>query len=177
MIPRPLISADAIAARVGELGLEIARDYSGKDLVLVVVLKGGFMFAADLARAIDLPLRVEFFRAESYGDGEVSSGGVRVTLDPDTLLAGRNVLLVEDIVDTGRTLSEIVKALRAHGPASLKICALLDKPARRIVPVPIDYLGFTIGDEFVVGYGLDQAGLYRNLPFVGVVKQSRSENK
>lgn len=167
---RELISAETIAARVRELGAAIARDYAGKDLVLVAALKGSFVFAADLARAIDLPLRIEFLRGESYGDGTVSSGEVRVTIEPDVLLAGRDVLLVEDIVDTGRTSSRLLGVLEAHKPASLKVCSLLHKPARRVIDVPVDYLGFTIDDVFVVGYGLDHAGFHRNLPYIGVAE-------
>lgn len=165
---RILLTAETLAARVAELGSAITRDYAGKDLVLVCALKGGFVFAADLARAIDLPLRVEFLRGESYGDSTTSSGTVRITLEPDVLLAGKDVLLVEDIVDTGRTSSQLLNVLKAHRPASLKLCALLHKPAREVVPLPLDYTGFVIDDQFVVGYGLDHAGLYRNLPYIGV---------
>jgi hypoxanthine phosphoribosyltransferase len=165
---RPLIPSEAIAARVRALGEQITRDYAGKDLVLVCVLKGGFLFAADLARAIDLPLRIEFLGASSYGDGIASSGDVRVTLEPEGPLAGCDVLVVEDIVDTGRTAARLLELLRAHAPASLKLCSLLHKPARAETPVGIDYLGFEIDDVFVVGYGLDHAGRHRNLPFVGM---------
>jgi hypoxanthine phosphoribosyltransferase len=170
MLPKPLIPADTIAARVAALGAKITRDYTGKDLVLVTVLKGGFIFGADLARAIDLPLRVEFLSASSYGDGVASSGDVRVSLEPECPLAGCDVLLVEDIVDTGRTAARLLDLLRGHEPANLKLCALLDKPSRREVVVTIDYPGFTIEDRFVVGYGLDHAGLHRNLPYVGVAE-------
>jgi hypoxanthine phosphoribosyltransferase len=168
--PAPLLPADAISVRVRELGAQITRDYAGKDLVLVPVMKGAFLFAADLARAVDLPLRVEFLGATSYGDGTVSTGDLRVTLEPEGPLAGLDVLLVEDIVDTGRTAARLLELLRARKPASLKVCALLDKPSRRVVPVEIDYRGFEIEDVFVVGYGLDHAGLYRNLPYVGVTE-------
>lgn len=168
---RTLLSAGAIAARVAELGLEIARDYAGRDLVLVCSLKGAFVFTADLARAIGIPLRVEFIRAESYGDATVSSGSVRIREVTDLALDGRDLLLVEDIVDTGRTSARLLEVLRAHEPASLKLASLLFKPSRQVVPVPIDYLGFTIGDEFVVGYGLDHAGLHRNLPYLGVLER------
>lgn len=152
----------------------ITRDYTGKDLVLACVLKGGFIFAADLARVIDLPLRVEFLRGESYGACTESSGAVRVTLEPDTLLAGKDVLLVEDIVDTGRTSSQLLEVLQAHRPKSLKVCSLLHKPAREVVPLAIHYLGFTIDDVFVVGYGLDRNGLHRNLPYIGVEDAART---
>ena len=167
---KTLLSPDAIAARVAELGREIARDYAGRDLVLVCSLKGAFVFTADLARAIGVPLRVEFIRAESYGDAKGSSGSVRIREVTDLALDGRDLLLVEDIVDTGRTSARLLEVLRAHEPASLKLASLLFKPSRQVVPVPIDYLGFTIGDEFVVGYGLDHAGLHRNLPYIGVLK-------
>jgi len=175
--PRLLLSAEAIAARVAELGARITRDFAGAELTVVCTLKGGFIFAADLARAIDLPVRIEFLRGESYGDATTSSGAVRVTLEPDALLNGRDVLLVEDIIDTGRTASRLLDVLRAHRPARLSVCALLHKPAREVVPVPIDYLGFTIDDVFVVGYGLDHAGLWRNLPYVGVLPTDDTESR
>jgi hypoxanthine phosphoribosyltransferase len=166
---KTLISADRIAARVAELGAAITRDYAGKELVLVCVLKGSFVFAADLARAINLPLRIEFLGVQSYGDGTVSSGEARITLDIAHPLAGRHVLLVEDIVDTGLTLSFLLETLSSRHPASLKVCSLLHKPARQRIPVALDYLGFTLEDAFVVGYGLDHAGLHRNLPHIGVM--------
>jgi hypoxanthine phosphoribosyltransferase len=155
---RPLISANDLAARVAGLGAEIARDYAGKEPVLVCVLKGGFVFAADLARAIDLPLSIEFIRAESYGADTASSGEVRITLEPDALLTGRDVILVEDIVDTGLTAARILEVLRAHKPASLKVCTLLDKPSHRVTDVPLDYTGFVIDDVFVVGKKLAREG-------------------
>lgn len=166
----PLLSSEAIAARVGEMGREIARDYAGRELVLVCSLKGAFVFTADLARAIGIPLRIEFIRAESYGDATVSSGAVRIREVTDLALDGRDLLLVEDIIDTGRTSARLLEVLQAHEPASLKLAALLFKPSRQVIRVPIDYLGFTIPDEFVVGYGLDHAGLHRNLPYVGVLR-------
>lgn len=166
---KTLIPADRIAARVAELGAAVTRDYAGKELVLVCVLKGGFVFAADLARAIDLPVRIEFLGVQSYGDDTVSSGEARITLDIAHPLAGKHVLLVEDIVDTGLTLSFLLETLGSRHPASLKVCSLLHKPARQRIPVAIDYLGFTLEDAFVVGYGLDQAGLHRNLPYIAVM--------
>jgi hypoxanthine phosphoribosyltransferase len=169
MNPRVLISSDDLSARVRELGAQIALDYAGKDLVLVIVLKGAYVFGADLARAIDGPVTVEFLAASSYGDGVASSGDVRVGLEPEGPLAGRDVLLVEDIVDTGRTATRLLELLRGHEPASLKLCALLDKPSRREVPVSVDYGGFSVDDVFVVGYGLDHAGAWRNLPYVAVL--------
>ena len=167
---KTLISADTLASRVAELGDAIARDYAGKELVLVCVLKGSFIFAADLARAINLPLRIEFLGVQSYGDKTVSSGEARITLDIAYPLAGKHVLLVEDIVDTGLTLSFLLEHLRARDLASLKMCSLLHKPARQKIPVKIDYLGFTVDDVFLVGYGLDHAGLHRNVPYIGVVE-------
>lgn len=167
---KPLLSPEVIAARVAELGREIARDYAGRNLVLVCSLKGAFVFTADLARAIGIPLRIEFIRAESYGDATVSSGSVRIREVTDLALDGRDLLLVEDIIDTGRTSARLLEVLQAHKPASLKLASLLFKPSRQVVRVPIDYLGFTIEDEFVVGYGLDHAGLHRNLPYLGILE-------
>lgn len=168
--PDELIGAGEIAARVAALGRQITADYQGKSLVLLCVLKGSFVFAADLARAIDLPLRVEFLGVRSYGADTKSSGVVQITLDLARPIAGDHVLLVEDIVDTGLTLSYLREQLLARTPASVKVCALLHKPARSVKPVDIDYLGFTVDDVFVVGYGLDHAERYRNLPYVGAIK-------
>lgn len=168
--PKELISAAAIDARVKELGAQIAADYAGKSLVLLCVLKGSFMFAADLARAIDLPLRIEFLGVRSYGDDTRSSGVVQITQDLTKPIAGDHVLIVEDIVDTGLTLSYLREQIMARGPASTNICAFLHKPSRSIKPVHIDYLGFTVEDVFVIGYGLDYAERYRNLPYVGVLE-------
>jgi hypoxanthine phosphoribosyltransferase len=167
--PSVLLSAQTIADRVKVLGEQIARDYAGKSLVLLCVLKGSFVFAADLARAIDLPLRVEFLGVRSYGDDTRSSGVVQITQDLTRPIAGDHVLLVEDIVDTGLTLSYLCEQLLARSPATVKICALLHKPSRSVRPVEIDYLGFTVDDVFVVGYGLDHAERHRNLPYVGVL--------
>jgi len=168
----PLLGAEELRERVAELGRQITRDYADRPLVLVCVLKGSFVFAADLARAIDLPLRIEFFGVQSYGDLTTSSGVVQITLDLKQPIAGEDVLVVEDIVDTGLTLSYLSEQLRARNPASLKVCSLLHKPARVRSPVEIDYLGFTIEDVFVVGYGLDHAEQHRNLPYIGVVTAS-----
>jgi len=168
--PKPLLSADKIASRIHELGARITADYAGRELVLICVLKGSFVFAADLARAIDLPLRVEFFGVKSYGAQTSSSGVVQITLDLAHPIADRDVLVVEDIVDTGLTLTYLLEQLKARGPASIKVAALLHKPARMQKAVLVDYLGFTIEDVFVVGYGLDHAERYRNLPYVGVIE-------
>jgi hypoxanthine phosphoribosyltransferase len=164
-----LLSADAIAERVRALGRRIAEDYKGHELVLVVVLKGSYVFAADLGRAIDLPLRVEFLGMRSYA-GTESSGIVEITHDLKHPVEGADVLVVEDIVDTGLTMRYLLDSLATRKPRSVKLCALLHKPARAKVAVPIDYLGFTIEDRFVVGYGLDFDERHRNLPYVGILE-------
>ena len=166
---KPFISARRLQARVRALGRSIRADYRGRDLILVGILKGSFIFMADLARAISLPLTCDFMRVSSYGSGTTSSGRVRMEFDLSQPIRGKNVLLVEDIVDTGWTLDHVVGELRKKKPASLKLAALLHKPSRTRVQVPIDYLGFTIPDRFVVGYGLDFDGRYRNLPHVAVL--------
>jgi hypoxanthine phosphoribosyltransferase len=166
-----LLSEEKLRARIAELGADIARDYRGKPLKLVGVLKGSFMFMADLARAIDLPLKMDFIGTSSY-QGTKTSGVVRITNDLSRPIDGEHILLVEDIVDTGLTMQYLLENLATRHPASVKVCALLEKPARAKVQVPIDYKGFTIPDEFVVGYGLDWDGRFRNLPFVGVVHRS-----
>ena len=165
-----MISAEQIEKRVREMGAEIARDYAGRKLVLVAVLKGSFVFLADLSRAIDSDLRVEFLGVRSYGEGTSTSGVVQITSDLRQPIEGEDVLVVEDIVDTGLTIKHLLELLSTRKPASVKVCALLHKPARSRVAVPIDYLGFTIEDKFVVGYGLDWAERFRNLPFIGVVE-------
>jgi hypoxanthine phosphoribosyltransferase len=165
-----LLSEEKLQARIAELGVDIARDYRGKPLKLVGVLKGSFMFMADLARAIDLPLKMDFIGTSSY-QGTKTSGVVRITNDLSRPIDGEHILLVEDIVDTGLTMQYLLENLATRHPASVKVCALLEKPARAKVQVPIDYKGFTIPDEFVVGYGLDWDGRFRNLPFVGVVRR------
>ncbi len=167
--PRVLLSADEIAARTRELGARIAHDYVDRRLVLVPVLKGSFVFAADLARSIDAPLRIDFLGVRSYGAGTESSGVVQITHDLSRPIEGDDVLLVEDIVDTGLTVAHLVTLLQTRGPRSVRVCALLHKPSRAKVAVPIDYLGFTIEDRFVVGYGLDFDEGHRNLPYIGVL--------
>lgn len=166
-----LLSAEQIQARVAELGAAVRRDYDGLCPLLVGVLKGSVVFLADLLRHIDIPVEVDFVAAESYGSSAQSSGTIRVRLEPAIDVADRHVLVVEDIVDTGLTLSKLLDRLRSHKPASLRVCALLDKPTRRKVDVQSDYVGFEIADEFVVGYGLDYAEKYRNLPFVAILKR------
>jgi hypoxanthine phosphoribosyltransferase len=166
-----LISAEALAQRVAELGRTIAADYQGRELVLVSVLKGSFVFCADLSRAIELPLAIEFLGLKSYGDAQTTSGVVQITSDLTRPIEGKDVLIVEDIVDSGLTMSYLRKNLETRRPRSVKVCALLHKPARARVSNVIDYLGFSIDDVFVVGYGLDWAERYRNLPFLGAVRQ------
>ncbi len=157
-----LLTADQIATRVAELGAEISRDYAGKTPILIGVLKGSLVFMADLARAITTPINVDFMSISSYGDG-TNSGVVRILKDLDESITGHDVILVEDIIDTGLTLTYLLATLSARRPASLEVCGLLDKSVRRIVEVPIRYKGFDIPDEFVIGYGLDHEGRYRNL--------------
>src|SRR5688572_4975615 len=167
-----MLSNEQIVARVKELGAQITKDYADKNLVLVVVLKGSFVFAADLCRSIDIPLRVDFLGVRSYGEGTETSGVVQITQDLSRPIANEDVLIVEDIVDTGLTIAHLMDLFRTRQPRSVTVCALLHKPARSRVSVPIDYLGFTIEDRFVVGYGLDFGERYRNLPFVGVVERT-----
>lgn len=165
-----LISEDTIAGRVRELGGQITTDYAGKELVLVGVLKGALMFIVDLSRCIDLPLEMDFMAVSSYGKSTDSSGVVRIVKDLDATIENRDVLVVEDIVDTGLTLRYICEVLRARNPGSLRVCALLNKRKARKADVKLDYVGFEIPDRFVVGYGLDYAELYRNLSFIGILK-------
>jgi hypoxanthine phosphoribosyltransferase len=166
-----LIDRDRLQARVAELAVEISHDYAGVgDLLLVCVLKGAFMFLSDLSRQLAVPHAIDFMAVSSYGASTESSGIVRILMDLETSILGQHILVVEDIIDSGRTLDYITRNLTTRGPASLKICALLDKKERRVIPIPVDYVGFEIPDEFVIGYGLDFAELYRNLPFIGVLK-------
>lgn len=168
-----LLSSEAIQSKVQELGAQIARDYQLlDDLLLVGVLKGCIMFMVDLARAIPVPLAIDFIATSSYGQSTESSGVVRLLKDLDTDIMGRHVLIVEDIIDSGLTLAYLQQQLLARNPASLKICALLNKPDRRLAEVPVDYLGFDIPNAFVVGYGLDYGEHYRNLPYIGVLKEA-----
>jgi hypoxanthine phosphoribosyltransferase len=164
-----LVAEKEIAARVAELGRAITRDYAGTDLVLVGVLQGAVPFVADLMRAISLDFTVDFLRASSYGSGTTSSGAVRLVSDLSVGIADRHVLIVDDIVDTGHTLAELKRRLEARGPRSVRTCVLLDKTGRRETEVTVDYVGFSIPNVFVVGYGLDYHGLYRNLPYVAAL--------
>ncbi|MBA3766990.1 MAG: hypoxanthine phosphoribosyltransferase [Acidobacteria bacterium] len=167
---KPLFSSEQIQTRISELGVEIARDYAGRNPLLIVVLKGAVVFGSDLLRAIDLRLGLEFMAISSYGSAMRTSGEVRIVKDLDVPIEGRDILVVEDIVDTGLTLTYLMANLRARGALSVKLVALLDKFERREREVEIDYLGFKIPDAFVVGYGLDFAERYRNLPYIAVLK-------
>lgn len=169
MSMKPLIDAGTIAQRVAELGRTITQDYLGKELVIVPVLKGSYVFAADLVRQIDLDVSIDFLGVRSYGDQQESSGVVQITTDLSQSIEGKHVILVEDIVDTGLTVAYLHDNLATRQPASVKVAALLHKPARTRVPVQIDYLGFTVDDVFIVGYGLDYAQKFRNLPYLAVV--------
>ena len=164
-----MISQEKIAARVKEMGAKISKDFAGKPIVVIGVLKGSFLFLADLVRAIENPLTVDFLGVSSYS-GTESTGVVKITHDLTKPIQGKHVLIVEDIVDTGLTLQYLVENLKTRNPASLKVACLLDKPSRAKVRVPLEYVGFTIDDEFVVGYGLDYDGLYRNLPHIAIYR-------
>lgn len=172
---RELISAERIAQRVAELGRQITEDYRERSLVLLSILKGSFVFTADLARAIDLPLSIEFLGVASYGDGMTSSGAVKITHDLTSTIEGKDVLVIEDVVDTGLTLSFLLQILDVRRPASLEVCSLLARPQHFKRGMGPRYVGFELGDEFVVGYGLDLAQRYRNLPYVGVIEKSPEE--
>ncbi len=170
--PKVLLSTETLQGRVKELGEAITRDYAGaEDLMVVPILKGSFLFAADLIRHIDMNLSVEFLGLRSYGAGTETSGVVQITYDLTQPVTGRDVLIVEDIVDTGLSMRYLLENLATRHPRSVKLCSLLHKPARSRVKIPIDYLGFTIEDRFVVGYGLDYAERYRNLPYIGVLEE------
>ena len=167
-----LIDSQTLASRVAELGAQVTADYAGRDPVLVSVLKGAFIFLADLMRAMDLPTSIDLMEVSSYGAATESSGQVRILKDLSKPIEGRDVIVVEDIIDTGLTLNYLLGYLADRKPTSIKICCLLDKPARRLAEIPIDYRGFTIPDRFVIGYGLDYDERYRNLPYIGVLKPS-----
>lgn len=167
-----LLSSEQVQARVMELGAKLSTDYAGRDPVLVSVLKGSIIFLADLVRAMPIPLSIDLMEVSSYGASTESSGQVRILKDLSTSIAGREVVVVEDIIDTGLTLNYLLRYLHDKGPASIRICCLLDKPARRLAEIEIDYRGFTIPDRFVIGYGLDYGERYRNLPYIGVLRPS-----
>ncbi|HEX6141042.1 MAG TPA: hypoxanthine phosphoribosyltransferase [Candidatus Limnocylindria bacterium] len=167
-----LIDGARLRARVAELGHELSRDYVDRDPVLVSVLKGSIIFLADLIREMEIPLSLDLMEVSSYGASTESSGQVRILKDLSKPIEGRHVIVVEDIIDTGLTLNYLLKYLHDKAPASIRICCLLDKPARRLAEIPIDYRGFTIPDRFVIGYGLDYDERYRNLPYIGVLRPS-----
>jgi hypoxanthine phosphoribosyltransferase len=169
-VQQVLISETELQHRIHALGQAITADYRGKNLVVIPVLKGAMVFGADLVRAIDLPLTLDSICLSSYGNHHISSGTVRLQKDLDESISGKHALIVEDIIDTGLTLQALWRHLQGHGPATLSICVLLDKRARRQVEIPIQYRGFEVPDTFVVGYGLDYQGRYRNLPFIGVLQ-------
>ncbi len=165
-----LLGEKEVDRRIQEMGEQISKDYAGKEVHLVCVLKGGSFFLCELAKRISIPVTLDFMSVSSYGSATKSSGVVRIVKDLDEPIKDKNVIVVEDIVDSGNTLSYLLKNLNGRGPASLALCTLLDKPERRVVPVTVDYAGFEIPDKFVVGYGLDYAQRYRNLPYIGVVE-------
>lgn len=165
-----LINEETIDNRVREMGELISKEYEGKSVHLICVLKGGVFFMCELAKRISVPVSMDFMAVSSYGEGTESSGRIRIVKDLDESIEGKDVLVVEDIIDSGRTLSHLMEMLKARKPNSLKLCTLLDKPDRRVCKVEVNHTGFTIPDEFVVGYGLDYAQKYRNLPYIGVVE-------
>ena len=167
---RVLVSEEDVDRRIEELGKQISEDYAGKQVHLICVLKGGVFFLCELAKRITIPVSLDFMSVGSYGDGTQSSGIVKITKDLDESLEGKEVLVVEDIIDSGNTLYYLLDVLKKRGPKSMRLCTLLDKPDRREKDVKVDYVGFEIPDEFVVGYGLDYAQKYRNLPYIGVVE-------
>ncbi|MBQ9341846.1 MAG: hypoxanthine phosphoribosyltransferase [Lachnospiraceae bacterium] len=165
-----MISESEVDKRIAELGAKISKDYEGKTVHMICVLKGGVFFMCELAKKITVPVTMDFMSVSSYGNGTVSSGVVKIVKDLDDMIEGKDVLVVEDIIDSGRTLSYLLENLKNRKPASLKLCTLLDKPDRRVTEVDVDYTGFEIEDKFVIGYGLDYAQKYRNLPYIGVVE-------
>lgn len=167
---RVLLSEEEVDLKIKEIGKQISKDYAGKTVHLVCVLKGGAFFMCELAKRISVPVTMDFMSVSSYGDDTQSSGVVRIAKDLDQALLDKNVIVVEDIVDSGRTLSYLLNILNERKPASLALCTLLDKPERRVVDVNVNYTGFQIPDEFVVGYGLDYAQKYRNLPYIGIIE-------
>ena len=167
---RQLLSEEAVDQRIREIGEQISKDYEGKSVHLICVLKGGVFFTCELAKRISVPVSMDFMSVSSYGDDTSSSGVVRIVKDLDETIEGKDVLIVEDIIDSGRTLSHLLEILKQRKPKSMRLCTLLDKPERRVKDVKVDYVCFNIPDEFVVGYGLDYAQKYRKLPYIGVVE-------
>ena len=176
VIERVLFSEEELKTRIKELGAEIGREYAGRKPLMIGILKGSVMFFADLLREIEGDLEIDFMAISSYGNGVKSSGEVKMIKDLDHKIEGKDVIIVEDIVDSGYTMKYLTGMLSARNPASIRICTLLDKPSRRETDVRVDYKGFEVGDEFVVGYGLDYAVLYRNVPFIGILKRSVYEH-
>lgn len=171
-IERVLFSEEELKTRVAEIAAQIDEDYAGREPMLISVLRGSFIFMADLVRSISLPCKLDFMAVSSYGAGTTSSGQVKITKDLSESIEGRDIIVVEDILDSGNTLSYLLQLLQARHPASIRLCTLLDKPSRRTKPVQADYTGFVVDDLFVVGYGLDYAENYRNLPYIGILKPS-----
>ena len=165
-----LISEQDVDARIAEIGAQISKDYEGKQVHLICILKGSVYFTCELAKRISVPVTMDFMSVSSYGDGTSSSGVVKIAKDLDETIEGKDVIVIEDIIDSGRTLSYLLEILQKRNPSSMKLCTLLDKPDRRVREVKVDYVGFAIPDEFVVGYGLDYAQKYRNLPYIGIVE-------
>lgn len=168
---RVLLGEEEVNKRINEVAEQINKDYAGKDIHLICILKGGVFFTCELAKRLTVPVSMDFMSVSSYGAGTVSSGVVKIIKDLDEPLEGKDVLIVEDIIDSGRTLSYLVENLKSRGAKTVRLCTLMSKPSRRVVDVPVDYIGYEIPDEFVVGYGLDYAQKYRNLPYIGVVEQ------
>ena len=166
----PFLTEEEVDKKIQEIGDRISRDYEGKNVHMICVLKGGAFFMCELAKRITVPVSLDFMSVSSYGSGTESSGNIKIVKDLDEPLDGKDVIIVEDIIDSGRTLSRLMELLSARNPKSLKLCTLLDKPDRRVVDVKVDYTCFEIPDEFVVGYGLDYDQMYRNLPYIGIVK-------
>ena len=167
----PLYTGEQISIAVKQLAAELNRDYQGKNPIVIGILKGCFVFMADLVRELDFPVEIDFVRLSSYGSGQETSGRIRIVFGPRTNVQGRDIIIVEDIVDTGLSMAHFIKYLRKRRPASLKVCALADKPARHRVPVKIDYLGLTVPDKFLVGYGLDWDEKFRNLPDICILEE------
>ncbi len=174
---RVLLTEEEVDARIGEIAAQISKDYEGQEIHLICILKGGVFFTCELAKRLSVPVTMDFMSVSSYGGGTESSGIVKLVKDLDESLEGKHVLIVEDIIDSGRTLAYLIEVLKQRQPADIRLCTLLDKPERRVKKqVKVDYVCFTIPDEFVVGYGLDYDQKYRNLPYIGVVEQEREDN-
>ncbi len=175
-VERILVSNQEIKSAVTKVAQQINSDYQGQELLVVVILKGSMIFASDLVKELDMPVTIDFMRASSYGSGTASSGFINIRQDLEQNIEGKNVLIVEDIIDSGNTLHKLKELLRQRNPKSVKICTLLDKPSRRVTPVEVEYSGLAIPDEYVVGYGLDYNEILRNLPYIGVLKREIYEN-